>query len=64
MPPKSSVTKKTVGIYLPVDLVTQVTATIVDPLTGKTRFGGMSTLVERLLREHLRSLKGGTTDAP
>lgn len=41
-------------ITLPADLADRVDLTMLDPLTGRVKYGGRQKLIERLLRRHLQ----------
>lgn len=51
-------------VKLPETLVMEVKTILLDPITGRTKYGAMNSLIERLLREWLRSIKSGREDLP
>lgn len=46
-------------VYLPEDLALEVRLRLTDPLRDKVRYGSVSTLMERLVREWLSAASSG-----
>ena len=59
---KPGVEKEDVHIYLPSDLVLQLQLKLLDPRRTKMRYGALSLLAERLLRNWLETTGKGTQD--
>ena len=53
--PKLTVPRIEYKIRLPVTLGTKIDLLLMDPLTGKRKYGALNSLVERLLSEWVQS---------
>lgn len=53
-----------ITIRIPQPLFIEVKTLLLDPKSGRTKYGAMSSLVERLLREWLRDVRDGQDNIP
>lgn len=56
---KNGVTTKQLNVIIPEDLWLKVKILLADPRFGRTKYGAMSNLIERLLRDYIKRIERG-----